>query len=461
MDNVISVILAAGEGKRMKSKNSKVVHTICGKAMIEWVLKAVEEAAVKDIVTVVGHRADQVKGLLGSRTLYAEQNEQLGTGHAVMQAKPFLEGKDGYVLVLCGDTPLITARSISGALEFHMKSGNSATIITAEVDRPEGYGRIVRDSDGNVARIVEHRDASESELKIREINSGMYCFTIKHLLEALDEIESSNSQGEYYLTDAIEILVGKGYKAAAYKIDDPDEIMGVNDRVQLAEAARILNARILKGFMLKGVTIINPDSTYIDEAAEIGMDTVIYPGTVIEGQTVIGEDCVIGPNSRIVNSSLGSSVEVNSSVVLESSVGDNTKIGPYAYIRPGSSIGKNIKIGDFVEIKNSTIGDYSKIPHLAYVGDTVMGRNVNFGCGSITANYDGKRKYVTNIGDNVAVGSNVNLVAPVTIRDNSYIAAGSTITQEVSEYSLALARSRQIIKENWVIKKGMQREEKK
>lgn len=460
MQHVISVILAAGEGKRMKSKNSKVTHKLCGKPMIEWVYDAVRLSGISDVAAVVGHRADQIKRVLENKVAYVEQKEQLGTGHAVMQAKGYLKDKEGYAFILYGDTPLITSETIANTIEFHKKNSYSATVITAEVDNPKGYGRIVRDKNGDVVKIVEHKDASEYEKNIKEINSGMYCFNIKHLREALGELDNNNSQGEYYLTDTLEILVNKGLKVGAFKIDDPNEIKGINDRIQLAEASKILRRRILNKYMESGVTILDPDNTYIDEGVRIGMDTVIYPGTILEGKTVIGEDCIIGPNSRLVDATVGNEVEVNSSIILESFIDNNTRVGPFAYIRPGSKIGKNVKIGDFVEIKKSTIGDKSKVPHLAYVGDTDMGRNVNFGCGSITANYDGKRKYRTVIGDNTSVGSNVNLVAPVVVRNDTYIAAGSTITEEVPENSLAIARSRQTIKENWVVKKGMQRKEK-
>jgi bifunctional UDP-N-acetylglucosamine pyrophosphorylase/glucosamine-1-phosphate N-acetyltransferase len=460
MERLISVILAAGEGKRMKSKNSKVTHRICGKTIIDWVYKAVSESGIDDMVVIVGHRSDQVKEVLGSRVNYAEQKKQLGTGHAAMQAIDYLKGREGYVLVLYGDTPLVTSKTLSEAVSYHKSNNFAATVITAEVKEPYGYGRIVRKGNGDIEKIVEHRDASEQEKSINEINSGMYCFTINHLVKALEELTNNNSQGEYYLTDTIQILAGKDLRVGAFKIADSAEIAGINDRIQLAEAVKILNRRILNRHMESGVTILDPDSTFIDEEVSIGMDTIIYPGTILEGKTSIGEDCIIGPSSRLVSAVIGNGVEISNSIILESSIGDNTKVGPFAYVRPGSNIGSKVKIGDFVEIKNSVIGDKSKVPHLAYVGDAELGRNVNYGCGSITANYDGKDKHKTVIGDNTSVGSNVNLVAPVVVQKDAYIAAGSTITEEVPENSLAIARSKQVIKENWVKDKGMERKEK-
>jgi len=460
MEHLMAVILAAGEGKRMKSKNSKVVHKICGIPVIEWVYNAVTGAGVGDCVLVVGHRADQVKECMGDRVEYAFQQEQLGTGHAVMQAEKYLKDKQGYVLVLYGDTPLITSKTIQTAIEYHKKNNYSATVISAEFDNPYGYGRIIRDTGGNVVKIVEQKDALPEELNVREINSGMYCFTIDALLKALAKITNHNRQGEYYLTDVLGILAGAGLKVGALKADDPSEILGINDRVQLYQASEILRKGILEGLMRSGVTIVNPESTHIDARVEIGMDTVIYPGTIIEGVTQVGEDCVIGPNSRIVSSDIGSGVEISNSVVLESTIGDGAKIGPYAYIRPESRIGRKVKVGDFVEVKKSTIGDKTKIPHLAYIGDAEIGRNTNIACGVITVNYDGSKKHKTVIGSNAFVGCNVNLVAPVTVKDNSYIAAGSTVTEEVPEYSLAIARSRQVVKDDWVNKKGMVRKEK-
>ena len=455
MEHLMAVVLAAGEGKRMKSKNSKVVNKIYGKPLIERVYRAVDGAGISECVIVVGHRADQVKACMGDKVLYAVQEEQLGTGHAVMQVKQHLKDKDGYVFVLYGDTPLISSDTISRTIEYHKKNNNSATVITAELEDPTGYGRIKRSTDGGVVGIVEQKDATEAEKQIKEINSGMYCFNIKDLLAALKELNNNNSQGEYYLTDTLGILVNKGLKVGAVKVGDPSEILGINDRVQLHEASEIIKKRILNEFMCSGVTIIDPGSAYIDDDATIGMDTVIYPNVIIEGRTVIGEDCTIGPNSRIVNSRIANGVEINNSVVLESSIGNDTHVGPFAYIRPDSCIGSNVKIGDFVEVKKSTIGDKTKISHLTYVGDAEVGKNVNLGCGVVVVNYDGKRKNKTVIEDNAFVGCNVNLVSPVVVKESAYVAAGSTITDEVPENSLAIARSKQVVKEDWVIKKGI------
>lgn len=457
MESITALILAAGEGKRMKSKYSKLTHRVCGKAMIEWVYGAAKDAGVNESVAIVGHKAEQVRECMGDRVKYVLQEQQLGTGHAVMQADEYIRNTSGYILVLCGDTPLITSETISETINFHKRSGSKATVITAELADPSGYGRIVRDGNGNVRRIVEHRDASEQERAIREINSGMYLFSAKELAEALKEIGNDNDQGEYYLTDTLEILIKKGYKVSAYKVADPDEVMGVNDRLQLYQASEVLRMRILKKLMLSGVTIIDAASTYIDGDAAVGMDTVVYPGTIIEGGTVIGEDCEIGPNSRLVSSKVGNGVKFNNSIIIESTIGDDAIIGPFAYIRPDSRISDRVKIGDFVEIKKSVIGERTKIPHLTYIGDAEVGENTNIACGVVTVNYDGKKKNKTIIGSNAFVGCNVNLVAPVTVQDSSYIAAGSTITEEVPENSLAIARSRQVIKEDWVNRKGMQR----
>jgi len=451
----MAVILAAGEGKRMKSNKAKVLHKICGKTFIERVYESVKGAGIDETILVVGHKADQVQEHMKDSVSYVKQDVQLGTGHAVMQAEKYFENKKGCVIVLCGDAPLITSKTISDAIEFHKNNGYSATVITAEMEDPTGYGRIVRSADGNVVKIVEHRDANEQERKIKEINSGLYVFNIENLVEALKMLDNNNDQGEYYLTDTIEILIKKGLKVGAVRAGDSSEVLGINDRVQLAKASEILRKKILQNLMLNGVTIIDPASTYIDEDVQIGIDTVVYPGTIIEGKTVIGENCTIGPNARIVSARIGNNVEINSSVILESIVDDNTHVGPFAYIRPESKIGKNVKIGDFVEVKKSVIGDGTKASHLTYIGDAEVGCNVNFGCGTVIVNYDGKKKHKTIIGDNAFIGCNSNLVSPVEIKKNAYIAAGSTITEEVPENSLAIARARQVVKENYVKEKGM------
>jgi bifunctional UDP-N-acetylglucosamine pyrophosphorylase/glucosamine-1-phosphate N-acetyltransferase len=371
-----------------------------------------------------------------------------------MQAENLI-GEQGNVIVLYGDTPLINAESIRQFVENHIKEGFAASILTTEVDNPTGYGRIIRDDRGEVLKIVEEKDADSQQKKVKEINSGIYCFKAKDLKESLSGLNNNNNQGEYYLTDVIEILKNKGKKIGGYKLTDFTEIMGVNSRVQLAEAEKIMRKRILNKLMEEGVTIIGPDNTYIDKRVKVAKDTIIYPGTIIEGSTEIGEDCIIGPDVRIQNSIIKNGVEIRNSTVLESYIDSNTKVGPYAYLRPNSELGKNVKIGDFVEVKNSKIGDNSKASHLSYIGDGEVGKNVNIGCGVVFVNYDAKNKHKTIVEDNSFIGCNVNLVAPVTVKKNAYVAAGSTITKEVPEGALSVARAKQKNKEGWVKRKGL------
>lgn len=447
MKNFISVILAAGMGTRMKSETPKVLHKVCGKQLCKWVIDASREA--DDVLLVVGHKSDTVKEQIGGRVKYALQAEQKGTGHAVMQAADFIGAHSGYVVILNGDTPLVTADTIRAAVEYHEQNGFSATVITARLDNPFGYGRIIRDENGSVERIVEQKDASEAEKAVDEVNSGMYVFNADKLSYALEKLTPNNAQGEYYLTDTLEILRADGGRVGAYVIGDNDEIRGINDRVQLAEAEKIMRARINERHMRNGVTISAPETVYIEDGVEIGNDTVIEQNVILKGNTKIGSNAVIGAGSRIDNSVVHDGADVLSSVIVDAEVGEGTHVGPFAYMRPNSKVGKNVKVGDFVEIKNSTIDDGTKISHLTYIGDSDVGKNVNFGCGTVTVNYDGKKKYRTTIGDNSFIGCNTNLVSPVTVEEGAYIAAGSTITDDVPEKSLAIARARQVVKNGW------------
>ena len=449
-----ALILAAGQGKRIKSDLPKVLHKVCGKEMVNHLIDTLRKGNVEDINVIVGKGAELVKENTKARNVsYSLQEEQLGTGHAVKCAMEFLKNKKGTVAVFNGDAPLIKEETIEELFKIHKENGNSATILTSILDDASGYGRIIR-NENEVLKIVEHKDCNEEEIKVREINSGMYCFEIESLVECLDNLSNHNSQGEYYLTDVIGMMKEKNEKVGALVISY-EETLGVNSRVQLAEVEAILRKRINNKHLENGVTIIDPNTTYIGIDVEIGQDTIIYPGNVIEGNTVIGKNCMLYPNSRINNSVIGEDVEIQSSVILESEVGNNTTVGPFAYIRPQSVIGKNVRIGDFVEIKKSTIGNNTKVSHLTYVGDAEVGEGCNFGCGTVTVNYDGKNKNKTIIGNNSFIGCNTNLISPVTVEDNTYIAAGSTITNNVKSGELAVARAKQRNIEGWVDKKGL------
>lgn len=449
---VMAIVLAAGQGKRMKSKLYKVMHPVCGKPMVGHVLQTVREASCERTVVVVGHGAEAVRAYLGDEAEYALQEQQLGTGHAVLQAEPLIGRETGTTIVICGDTPLVTSDTLVAMLKLHQESGAAATVLTAAFDDPTGYGRVIRGEDGTVKRIVEQKDCSAEEAAVCEINTGTYCFDNRKLFEALKQVKNDNAQGEYYLTDVIGILAAAGEKLQGYRTSDLAEAIGVNDRAALAEAERLMRERIVRKHLLGGVTLIDPSATYIEADVRIGADTVIYPGTVLRGSTVIGEDCVIGPQADITDAVIRDGVTVKHSVVDASEIGSGSAVGPYAYIRPGSVVGEQCKIGDFVELKKATIGNGSKISHLSYVGDAVVGRDVNIGCGAITVNYDGYNKSLTEIGDNAFIGSNVNLIAPVKIGNGAYVVAGSTITHDVPENDLAIARERQTNKPGYAEK---------
>lgn len=454
----ISVILAAGEGTRMKSKLSKVLHNVCGKPILEYVINASKGAAVEKNIVVVGHSGDMVREFFKEEPIIFKtqpigEGVPYGTGFAVMQAMDHIED-ESTVVILYGDTPLITESTISKLINYHKENHFKATVLTAILDDPTGYGRIIRETTGSILKIVEQKDASEEEVKIKEINSGIYCFDGKLLKYALGKINNNNAQNEYYVTDVIGILKEEGHKVGAYVIEDSTEIHGVNSRVQLAFSEEVMRKRINERHMLNGVTIISPDNTYIEAGVKIGRDTIIYPGASLEGNTEIGEDCIIRNNSRIINSIVHDGVSIESSTIEDSIVGENAHIGPYARLRPNSNIGRNVKIGNFVEVKNSTLGDNTKASHLSYIGDADVGYNVNIGCGVVFVNYNGKEKFRTTVGDNAFVGSNSNLVAPVNVEPWGYIAAGSTITKEVPEGTLSIARAQQKNIEGWVERKG-------
>lgn len=458
----ISIILAAGEGSRMKSNIPKVTHRICGKPILSYVIDASRGAGIENNYCIIGHGADRVKELIDDDSIEyriqpTEEGSPYGTGYAVMQAQDDIED-DSTVLILYGDTPLITDTTIKDLLDYHKDNQNDGTVLTAFVEDPTGYGRIIRDENKEVLKIVEQKDGSEEELEIKEINSGIYVFNGRLLKEALDKTTNDNAQNEYYVTDVIQILKDEGKKVGAYLMEDSIEIHGINSKVQLAFCEKVMRKRINERLMADGAIIIDPDTTYIENTVSVGRDTIIYPGTIIKAKTSIGKDAIIGENCRIENARIGDRVEVHSSTILESEVGDDTKIGPNAYLRPNSKLGRNVKVGNFVEIKNSTLGDNTKASHLAYVGDADVGNNVNIGCGVVFVNYNGVEKFRSKVGDHAFVGSNSNLVAPVEVEDWGYIAAGSTITDTVEEASLSIARARQVNKKNWVIEKGLKKD---
>ncbi len=452
MSDLAAIILAAGKGTRMKSKLPKVLHKLCGKPMLEHVMDAAEEAGADDEIVIVGFGSEKVTEFVGTRARVAIQPEQLGTGHAVLQAKDLLGDAKGTALILCGDTPLLEGAELKKFYESHLKSGAGVSVLTATAPDPFGYGRILRDEAGQVTGIVEEKDATPEQRKIREINTGIYCVELPLLFELLANLSNDNAQGEYYLTDILSICLTKGRRVAGIKTGDFDMVMGVNSRRQLAEAQRIMNSRIVGRLMDEGVSVMDPATTYVEKGVKVGRDTVLYPCTWLEGDTEIGEDCEIGPQVRFTNVKVGNGTVMQFVYAHDCQVGNEVHMGPYDHLRPNTVIADHVKMGNFVEVKNSNVGVGTKLPHLQYIGDSDIGSNVNMGCGTITVNYNGKIKQRTVIEDDAFVGCNSNLVAPVTIGKGSYIAAGSTITKDVPANALGVARGKQVNIPDWAEK---------
>ena len=454
MDNIYGVILGAGEGTRMKSCLPKVLHKVCGKELIFHVTDCMKTAVkMQKLVVVVGSGSDLVIKCLDKYQVdYVFQKERLGSANALLCAKDKLKNLNGQLIVMCGDTPLVQSKTIKDLLKYHVKNKNSATVLSGIIKNPFGYGRIVRDTRGKVICIVEEKSATEQEKQIKEINSGIYCFDLKVLWKALSKVDNKNNKKEYYLTDVIAILNKDGYKTDAVALTNEEEILGVNTRAQLAVADKILRDRKNNELMASGVTVINPETTYIDADVVIGQDTIIKPNTYIEANTKIGRNCIIGPDTTVKDSIIADNVFITNSYVESSKIEKGVNVGPFAHLRPGSVLKENVKVGNFSEVKKSVVGYGSKVNHLSYIGDATVGKNVNIGAGTITCNYDGKNKFQTIIKDDVFVGSNVNLVAPVHIGSKVLIAAGSTITDSVSSNKLVIARERQIVKERKRVK---------
>ncbi len=452
-----AVILAAGKGTRMKSELVKVMHPLEGQPMVAWPVDAARAAGAGRTVVVVGHQGEAVREHFVDATdlAFVTQEEQLGTGHAVACAVPALETAGGTVLILCGDVPLLRSDTLRGMIDLHRESGATVTVLTTRMADPTGYGRIIRDATGRIVRIVEQKDASPAELTVDEVNAGIYCVEAPFLFEALRGLENDNAQGEYYLTDIVAAAEARGLDCRPCLVDDSDEVMGVNDRVQLARAGAVIRLRTCERLMRDGVTIIDPAATYIDPTVAIGRDTTVHPGACLRGTTVVGAGCIIGPGTVITDCRIGDRVEVKAGTVMESSViHDEAAVGPMAHLRPGTELMAHVKIGNFVETKKARVGEGSKASHLTYLGDAEIGRDVNIGCGTITCNYDGIKKHCTVIGDGVFVGSDVQLVAPVTVGNNALIAAGTTVTKDVPPDALAISRTPQVNKEGWVKKKA-------
>ncbi|MEK7370372.1 MAG: bifunctional UDP-N-acetylglucosamine diphosphorylase/glucosamine-1-phosphate N-acetyltransferase GlmU [candidate division NC10 bacterium] len=454
MKKLTAVILAAGEAKRMRSSRPKVLHPLCGRPLIAYPV-AVCRALGARVVVVVGRAADEVRAAVGEADdlTFVEQKDRLGTGHAMLQTRGACGGDEGILLVIPADQPLLAEPTLRRLVEHHRATGAAATLLTAVLDDPTGYGRVVREGERPVA-IVEHRDATEAQRAIREIGTSVYCFEARRFWPALSQVTPQNDQGEYYLTDVIGILQRERQRIEAVVAPDAAECLGINDRKQLAQVSAAVRRRILDRIMAEGVTVLDPASTFVDDTVRIGADTVLYPGVILEGQTVIGSECVVGPGCHVVSSRLGDRVALKPYCVLtEARVEDGAQLGPFCHLRPLSHVGPAAKIGNFVEIKKSRIGRGAKVPHLSYVGDATVGEGANLGAGTITCNYDGVNKHETVIGDRAFIGTNASLVAPVTIGEGAYVAAGSVITKNVPPGALAVARGRQEIREGWAARR--------
>ncbi|MBM4322352.1 MAG: bifunctional UDP-N-acetylglucosamine diphosphorylase/glucosamine-1-phosphate N-acetyltransferase GlmU [Deltaproteobacteria bacterium] len=459
MNNVATIILAAGKGTRMKSDLAKVLHPLLGSPMLSYAIAlSLNEVKAEKTIVVVGHQADQIeKKFADSRIEFVRQDEQLGTGHAVLQALPAFHGFTGTVLILCGDVPLVKAETLRSFIDTFWGNDSTLAVLTAVVKNSTGYGRIIRGEEGWLERIVEEKDASDEQRLIREVNTGIFCVRSTFLIEGLKEIGRENAQGEYYLTDLAEVARKRGLRCSAHMVADPMEVMGINTRVDLATAIEVLRLEKIKELMLSGVTIIDPKTTYVDQTVVIGKDTMLYPNCTLQGKTRVGEQCVLEPNLKISDTQIGNGVTIRSHcVITESRIDDGAIIGPFSHLRPQSEVKTKAKIGNFVEVKNSIIGKGSKANHLAYIGDALVGKEVNIGAGTITCNYDGFEKHQTVIGDQVFVGSNVELVAPVKVGDRSSIGAGTTVTKNVPEGALAISRVKQKNIRGWSKKMEIQ-----